>query len=88
MIVQRVTALVVIFVALTCAYLDTWMTEESTIFINNFYYTSDKGASQAYKTSMDSFIGSFDDNKYVRLVRNDSVLNDTQPQIKSNEDTI
>ena len=94
MIVQRVTALVVIFVAITCAYLDSWMTEESQIFINNFYYTSQKDAKQPNETNwmdddftMDSFIGQSDDNKYIGLVKNDSVESDTTHEIAIIKDT-
>ena len=38
MYVQRVTAILVIIAAVTFAYFDSWMTEQTQLFINNFYY--------------------------------------------------
>ena len=38
MYVQKVTGLLVVVVAITCMYFDSWMSEQTQLFTNNFYF--------------------------------------------------
>lgn len=38
MFVQRVTAIIIITVLIASAYLDAWMSDETSMFINQYYF--------------------------------------------------
>ena len=68
MYVQKVTALLVVVVAITCMYFDSWMSEQTQLFINNFYFVK-QNSQKVSEIDFDSLVQvqSSGDNKYFRI---------------------